>query len=82
MRFLFPCPSRQALCARGGRPKDYALPNGSWSAAMLALYRRFLAMTDTGPWKRIPSYSNVLDHLPGKRPPLHAFGSAWSSALS
>uniref|UniRef100_A0A8C4KNC7 Acyl-coenzyme A thioesterase THEM4 n=1 Tax=Dromaius novaehollandiae TaxID=8790 RepID=A0A8C4KNC7_DRONO len=49
-----------------GRPKDYALPNASWSRDMLDLYDRFLAMTKEGLWKRIPSYNNVLDHIPGK----------------
>uniref|UniRef100_A0A8C4KRE9 Acyl-coenzyme A thioesterase THEM4 n=1 Tax=Dromaius novaehollandiae TaxID=8790 RepID=A0A8C4KRE9_DRONO len=63
-----PVPPRspQALCSQPGRPKDYALPNASWSRDMLDLYDRFLAMTKEGLWKRIPSYNNVLDHIPGK----------------
>uniref|UniRef100_A0A8C4KVK6 Acyl-coenzyme A thioesterase THEM4 n=1 Tax=Dromaius novaehollandiae TaxID=8790 RepID=A0A8C4KVK6_DRONO len=61
-----PVPPRspQALCSQPGRPKDYALPNASWSRDMLDLYDRFLAMTKEGLWKRIPSYNNVLDHIP------------------
>nr|XP_013807471.1 PREDICTED: acyl-coenzyme A thioesterase THEM4 [Apteryx mantelli mantelli] len=31
---------------------------------MLDLYNRFLDMTKDGLWKRIPSYNNILDHIP------------------
>ncbi|XP_067169323.1 acyl-coenzyme A thioesterase THEM4 isoform X1 [Apteryx mantelli] len=47
-----------------GQSKDYALPNASWSQDMLDLYNRFLDMTKDGLWKRIPSYNNILDHIP------------------
>uniref|UniRef100_A0A452GXL2 Acyl-coenzyme A thioesterase THEM4 n=1 Tax=Gopherus agassizii TaxID=38772 RepID=A0A452GXL2_9SAUR len=47
--------------------KDYALPNSSWSQGMMDLYSRFLEMCKDGTWKRIPSYSNSVDHIPGKK---------------
>nr|XP_009666450.1 PREDICTED: acyl-coenzyme A thioesterase THEM4-like [Struthio camelus australis] len=56
--------SIQALYSQLGQPKDYALPNASWSQDMLDLYNRFLEMTKDGLWKRIPSYNNILDHIP------------------
>uniref|UniRef100_A0A8B9PRQ6 Acyl-coenzyme A thioesterase THEM4 n=1 Tax=Apteryx owenii TaxID=8824 RepID=A0A8B9PRQ6_APTOW len=62
------CLSRsiQAAGSQLGQSKDYALPNASWSQDMLDLYNRFLDMTKDGLWKRIPSYNNILDHIPGK----------------
>ncbi|XP_068778037.1 acyl-coenzyme A thioesterase THEM4-like [Struthio camelus] len=54
----------KALYSQLGQPKDYALPNASWSQDMLDLYNRFLEMTKDGLWKRIPSYNNILDHIP------------------
>ncbi|KAH1179854.1 acyl-coenzyme A thioesterase THEM4-like isoform X2 [Mauremys mutica] len=44
--------------------KDYALPNSSWSQGMMDLYSRFLEMCKDGTWKRIPSYSSTIDHIP------------------
>uniref|UniRef100_A0A452GXM1 Acyl-coenzyme A thioesterase THEM4 n=1 Tax=Gopherus agassizii TaxID=38772 RepID=A0A452GXM1_9SAUR len=52
--------------SRCGVSKDYALPNSSWSQGMMDLYSRFLEMCKDGTWKRIPSYSNSVDHIPGK----------------
>uniref|UniRef100_A0A8B9PTU5 Acyl-coenzyme A thioesterase THEM4 n=1 Tax=Apteryx owenii TaxID=8824 RepID=A0A8B9PTU5_APTOW len=65
-KLLTVCLSRsiQAAGSQLGQSKDYALPNASWSQDMLDLYNRFLDMTKDGLWKRIPSYNNILDHIP------------------
>uniref|UniRef100_A0A8D0G8R0 Acyl-coenzyme A thioesterase THEM4 n=1 Tax=Sphenodon punctatus TaxID=8508 RepID=A0A8D0G8R0_SPHPU len=47
-----------------GRPKDFALPNPSWSQDMMSLYNKFAEMAKDGTWKRIPSYDRSVDHLP------------------
>uniref|UniRef100_K7FRH0 Acyl-coenzyme A thioesterase THEM4 n=1 Tax=Pelodiscus sinensis TaxID=13735 RepID=K7FRH0_PELSI len=58
--------SFQAWLSQSKRSKDYALPNSSWSQDMMDLYSRFLEMCKDGTWKRIPSYSDTADHVPGK----------------
>ncbi|XP_074836892.1 acyl-coenzyme A thioesterase THEM4-like isoform X3 [Carettochelys insculpta] len=53
-----------AWVCQSQRLKDYALPNSSWSQDMMNLYSRFLEMCKDGTWKRIPSYSTNVAHLP------------------
>ncbi|XP_014381492.1 acyl-coenzyme A thioesterase THEM4-like [Alligator sinensis] len=50
--------------SQAGQPKDYALPNASWSQGMLNLYNEFVEKSKDGTWKRIPSYRHSLDHIP------------------
>ncbi|XP_041037563.1 acyl-coenzyme A thioesterase THEM4 isoform X4 [Carcharodon carcharias] len=42
------------------RFKDYGIPNASWNPDMMALYRRYMAWTEDGSWKRLPSYNRAL----------------------
>uniref|UniRef100_A0ACB8G8F8 Uncharacterized protein n=1 Tax=Sphaerodactylus townsendi TaxID=933632 RepID=A0ACB8G8F8_9SAUR len=37
-------------------PKDYALPNSSWSKDMMGQFNKFMEMCKDGRWKRIPSH--------------------------
>ncbi|KAK4807619.1 hypothetical protein QYF61_015965 [Mycteria americana] len=50
-------------------PRDRAVPNGGWSAAMRRHYRRLLDMAAAGAWARLPSYPRARQHLPGAEAP-------------
>ncbi|XP_067832136.1 acyl-coenzyme A thioesterase THEM4 [Heptranchias perlo] len=39
-------------------PKDYGLPNPSWSGDMMSLYEKYMGLTKT--WRRLPSYNRGL----------------------
>ncbi|XP_019412437.1 PREDICTED: acyl-coenzyme A thioesterase THEM4 [Crocodylus porosus] len=56
--------SSETQFSQSGQPKDYALPNASWSQGMLNLYNEFVEKSKDGTWKRIPSYRHSLDHIP------------------
>nr|XP_056709512.1 acyl-coenzyme A thioesterase THEM4-like [Euleptes europaea] len=43
-----PLPSR--------KPKDYALPNSSWSKEMMDQFDKFMEMCKDGTWRRMPSH--------------------------
>ncbi|XP_077176772.1 acyl-coenzyme A thioesterase THEM4-like [Paroedura picta] len=45
-------------------PRDYALPNPSWSADMMDQFHKFTAMSEGGTWRRIPSHRRVEDSAP------------------
>ncbi|XP_015285283.1 PREDICTED: acyl-coenzyme A thioesterase THEM4-like [Gekko japonicus] len=44
--------------------KDYALPNASWSEDMLDQFNKFMAMSEDGTWRRIPSHRSVEESAP------------------
>uniref|UniRef100_A0A7M4FTT5 Acyl-coenzyme A thioesterase THEM4 n=1 Tax=Crocodylus porosus TaxID=8502 RepID=A0A7M4FTT5_CROPO len=54
--------------SQSGQPKDYALPNASWSQGMLNLYNEFVEKSKDGTWKRIPSYRLMLPLLTPEHP--------------
>ncbi|XP_059886043.1 acyl-coenzyme A thioesterase THEM4 [Delphinus delphis] len=39
-------------------PKDYALPNPSWSKDLRLLFDQFMKKCEDGSWERLPSYKN------------------------
>ncbi|KAM4861638.1 acyl-coenzyme A thioesterase THEM4 isoform 2-T2 [Thomomys bottae] len=41
-------------------PKDYAVPNPSWSKDLQFLFDQFMKKCEDGSWKRIPSYKKTL----------------------
>ncbi|XP_048359754.1 acyl-coenzyme A thioesterase THEM4-like, partial [Sphaerodactylus townsendi] len=45
-------------------PKDYALPNSSWSKDMMGQFNKFMEMCKDGRWKRIPSHRCVEEGVP------------------
>ncbi|XP_054829527.1 acyl-coenzyme A thioesterase THEM4-like [Eublepharis macularius] len=53
---VWPLPSR--------KPKDYALPNSSWSKDMMEQFDKFMSMSKDGTWKRIPSHSHIENSIP------------------
>ncbi|XP_058862167.1 acyl-coenzyme A thioesterase THEM4-like isoform X1 [Acipenser ruthenus] len=51
----------RALCSA---PKDYGVPNPSWSAEMMSLYERYSAKGAES-WERLPSYKRYLTYSAG-----------------
>ncbi|XP_068109384.1 acyl-coenzyme A thioesterase THEM4-like [Hyperolius riggenbachi] len=51
------------FCNEGLR--DFGLPNATWSKNMQDLYGKFMELTETGHWKRIPSHNTTAHHLEG-----------------
>ncbi|XP_068998906.1 acyl-coenzyme A thioesterase THEM4 [Embiotoca jacksoni] len=56
------------------KPRDFSLPNSSWSAEMRRLYEHYDIQCEVeteaggkqgGPWKRIPSFNRSLKFVPG-----------------
>ncbi|XP_064209463.1 acyl-coenzyme A thioesterase THEM4 isoform X1 [Anguilla rostrata] len=56
------------------QPRDYSLPNTSWSSEMLRLYEHYNIMCEVetergdkikGQWSRLPSYNRFLKYAPG-----------------
>ncbi|XP_029435253.1 acyl-coenzyme A thioesterase THEM4-like isoform X1 [Rhinatrema bivittatum] len=43
--------------------KDYALPNASWSQDMRNLYSKYMILSQSGDWMRLPSYNSTITHL-------------------
>ncbi|KAM8825724.1 acyl-coenzyme A thioesterase THEM4 [Synchiropus picturatus] len=79
---LIPCVLTQESCVRTLvsssicrlKPRDYSLPNSSWSPEMMRLYEHYSSQceveTETGekkkgPWFKVPSYSRFLTHATG-----------------
>lgn len=61
---LAPAPSATVHLCQSKHAKDYSLPNSSWSPDMMAQFNKYMEMSKGGPWKKLPSYRNVLDHMP------------------
>ncbi|XP_054829536.1 acyl-coenzyme A thioesterase THEM4-like, partial [Eublepharis macularius] len=53
---VWPLPSEE--------PKDYALPNSSWSEDMMDQFDKFMAMSQDGTWRRIPSHRHIKCSVP------------------
>ncbi|XP_020653931.3 acyl-coenzyme A thioesterase THEM4 [Pogona vitticeps] len=47
-------------------PKDYALPNSSWSPEMVDEFNKFTKLEKDGTWRKLPSYRNVIEVVPEK----------------
>uniref|UniRef100_A0AAV2MD31 Acyl-coenzyme A thioesterase THEM4 n=1 Tax=Knipowitschia caucasica TaxID=637954 RepID=A0AAV2MD31_KNICA len=56
------------------RPRDFSLPNSSWSPKMMELYDHYNSQCDLetediesqkGPWIRLPSYNRILKYAKG-----------------
>ncbi|XP_077576514.1 acyl-coenzyme A thioesterase THEM4 [Stigmatopora nigra] len=57
------------------KPRDFSLPNSSWSAEMMRLYDYYNIQCDEveneagekqrGPWRRVPSYNRTLKYATG-----------------
>ncbi|XP_077160175.1 acyl-coenzyme A thioesterase THEM4-like [Paroedura picta] len=69
--YLLTCPfspipnfSFQAHLSESKEAKDYSLPNSTWSPDLMAQYKKYTEMSKDGTWERLPSYRDVLDHLP------------------
>ncbi|XP_077321074.1 acyl-coenzyme A thioesterase THEM4-like isoform X1 [Lithobates pipiens] len=45
--------------------RDFGLPNATWGPNLHDLYNKFLELSKTGPWKRIPSHNTIAHHLEG-----------------
>lgn len=58
------------------QPRDFSLPNSSWSPEMCKAYDHYNALCDTdaengeeikrGPWKKLPSYNRSIKYATGK----------------
>ncbi|AWO96597.1 putative acyl-coenzyme A thioesterase THEM4-like isoform 2 [Scophthalmus maximus] len=55
-------------------PRDFSLPNSSWSSEMLRLYEQYSIQCEVeteggenrgGQWQRLPSYNRSLNHVHG-----------------
>ncbi|KAM9783206.1 acyl-coenzyme A thioesterase THEM4 [Neosynchiropus ocellatus] len=77
-----PCALMQECCVRTLgisstcrlKPRDYSLPNSSWSPELMRLYEHYSSQceveTETGekkkgPWMKVPSYNRFLTHARG-----------------
>ncbi|XP_030641326.1 acyl-coenzyme A thioesterase THEM4 [Chanos chanos] len=58
------------------QPRDYSLPNASWSEEMKRLYDHYNALCEVevegggkrkGPWRRLPSYNRTIKYATGGR---------------
>ncbi|XP_051920478.1 acyl-coenzyme A thioesterase THEM4 isoform X2 [Hippocampus zosterae] len=56
------------------KPRDFSLPNSSWSAEMMRLYDFYNSQCESenesgekqrGPWRRVPSYNRTLKYATG-----------------
>ncbi|PIO35864.1 hypothetical protein AB205_0161720 [Aquarana catesbeiana] len=45
--------------------RDFGLPNATWGPNLHDLYNKFLELSKTGLWKRIPSHNTIAHHLEG-----------------
>nr|DBA14180.1 TPA: hypothetical protein GDO54_005183 [Pyxicephalus adspersus] len=45
--------------------RDFGLPNATWGPNLRNLYDKFLDLTNTGLWRRIPSHNTTVNHLEG-----------------
>nr|XP_056709510.1 acyl-coenzyme A thioesterase THEM4-like [Euleptes europaea] len=66
-----PVSTATARFCQSQRAKDYALPNASWSQEMVTQFNKYMEMSKDGTWKRLPSYRNILEHLPERMRPEH-----------
>lgn len=48
--------------------RDFSLPNPSWKKELMALYSKFMELTKSGSWERIPSYDATVLHIPDTKP--------------
>lgn len=57
------------------KPRDFSLPNSSWSSEMKRLYEHYNSQCEVeteagekqeGPWRRLPSYNRLLKYATGK----------------
>ncbi|XP_078524458.1 acyl-coenzyme A thioesterase THEM4-like [Lissotriton helveticus] len=48
--------------------RDFSLPNPSWKKELMALYSKFMELTKSGSWERIPSYNATVLHMPDTEP--------------
>ncbi|XP_077176822.1 acyl-coenzyme A thioesterase THEM4-like [Paroedura picta] len=56
--------SNTAHLSESKESKDYSLPNSSWSPDLIAQYKKYTELSKDRTWKRVPSYRDVLDHMP------------------
>lgn len=49
-------------------PRDYGLPNATWSRNTRDLYTRYLELSKSGAWRRIPSYNSSVHHIADQPP--------------
>ncbi|KAG8560407.1 hypothetical protein GDO81_014963 [Engystomops pustulosus] len=45
--------------------RDFGLPNTTWSQNLRNLYNKFMELSKTGGWTRIPSHNTIAHHLEG-----------------
>ncbi|XP_018424847.1 PREDICTED: acyl-coenzyme A thioesterase THEM4 [Nanorana parkeri] len=50
------------------QPRDYALPNSTWSHHTKELYDKFMTLSKDGSWKPLPSYDTTIHHRDGMWP--------------
>ncbi|KAJ1081055.1 hypothetical protein NDU88_001239 [Pleurodeles waltl] len=48
--------------------KDFSLPNPSWKKELMAHYNKFMELTKSGSWERIPSYNVTVLHISDTEP--------------
>ncbi|XP_043935863.1 acyl-coenzyme A thioesterase THEM4-like [Protopterus annectens] len=46
-------------------PKDYGLPNPSWSKDMVNLFNKYMEKAKDGTWKKLPSYNRTIKFVRG-----------------
>ncbi|XP_041429740.1 acyl-coenzyme A thioesterase THEM4 isoform X2 [Xenopus laevis] len=49
-------------------PRDYGVPNTTWSKNLLDLYNKYMEGSKSGTWKRIPSYNATVHYIKGVPP--------------
>ncbi|XP_015285282.1 PREDICTED: acyl-coenzyme A thioesterase THEM4-like [Gekko japonicus] len=54
----------QASVHQSKQAKDYSLPNSSWSPDMMTQFNKYMEMSKDKTWKKLPSYRDILDHMP------------------
>ncbi|XP_060726157.1 acyl-coenzyme A thioesterase THEM4 isoform X1 [Tachysurus vachellii] len=65
--------SQMSLWPLSANPRDFSLPNASWSAEMQQVYDHYNALCEVktkdseekGPWYKLPSYNRSLKHAAG-----------------
>lgn len=64
---------QMSLWPLSANPRDFSLPNASWSAEMQQVYDHYNALCEVkteeseekGPWCKLPSYNRSLKHAAG-----------------